>query len=560
MKRQPLPPWWQSLLAWFGIISLGIGAPVQIGIVANYLGGKASILLLLFSQVVPTLLFFFVERLILRRFGAERALALLRGVGVGLALLIFMHLLPQYVPHLEQSLASSPLYTVLKYGLSVGLVGLVFTFRRRAVVSDYLAYLGGLSVIWTVVFAQQVGLFWGAWQQPQESAVKISSPAAQMPPVFLLFFDGMGSDVLLRDGQVDGERFPNFAALAQDSVFFVHATSNYGQTELSFPTMLTGQWGHEQATYITRQCPVTLVSVLSRWTGRALCKGTSAFFRSQENILSVLRQRGYKVVEYQGWFTCRNKSVECIGRGWFSDKYPLITVASTGMGFIDGLVPKGRMFWRVKRLFWSPIAFNAPYFFRKFTSDIQSDSALGKVFFVHILLPHEPYVFDKGGIWHPPPFEDDLPALKQAYERQTQYVDTLLGQFLRRLKGEGIYEQAVVVVTSDHGPRPLAQWDVNEPQALSGLVPRVPLLIKAPGLAPGISTVDYQHIDFKPTLLDMLGLPPEEGLPGVSAFAPARPIRPKIFYWGGNKYIASEPTGRGPWLLEGAKGKKGSGG
>ncbi|GBD10942.1 Lipoteichoic acid synthase 1 [bacterium HR23] len=252
---------------------------------------------------------------------------------------------------------------------------------------------------------------------------------------------------------------------------------------------------------------------------------------------------------------CRHTNALCKGKKSFSQRYPFQTVAGIGLGYLGALVPNGKPFRRVKGLTIQSVSFmGAPGLFEEFVGDISRETARGTVFFVHVLLPHEPYVFDGSCRWHRPPFDDALLAQVEAYERQVQCVDTLLGRFVERLKQEGVYQSAVVVVTGDHGPRPLAKWQVERPDAINGMVARVPLLIKAPGLRPGVSTVDYQHIDFKPTLLDVLGLPPEPGLPGVSALAAARPLRPKMFWWQGKRYVASEPTGRGPWMLLGAEG------
>ncbi|MDO8532506.1 MAG: DUF3024 domain-containing protein, partial [Dehalococcoidia bacterium] len=48
--------------------------------------------------------------------------------------------------------------------------------------------------------------------------------------------------MLFKDGQIDRERFPSFAALGGDSAVFTNATSNYGMTALSIPSFLTGRW------------------------------------------------------------------------------------------------------------------------------------------------------------------------------------------------------------------------------------------------------------------------------------------------------------------------------
>ncbi len=62
------------------------------------------------------------------------------------------------------------------------------------------------------------------------------------------------------------------------------------------------------------------------------------------------------------------------------------------------------------------------------------------------------------------------------------------------------------------------------------MTPHVPLVIRAPGLNSRESDVDYQHLDFGPTLTDILGLPPPNDTEGVSAFSQERPQRDKVFH------------------------------
>ena len=42
--------------------------------------------------------------------------------------------------------------------------------------------------------------------------------------------------------------------------------------------------------------------------------------------------------------------------------------------------------------------------------------------------------------------------------------------------------------------------------------------------------MDYQHIDFVPTVLDVLGITGYDDFSGISAFSPERPVRDKVFY------------------------------
>ena len=66
-------------------------------------------------------------------------------------------------------------------------------------------------------------------------------------------------------------------------------------------------------------------------------------------------------------------------------------------------------------------------------------------------------------------------------------------------------------------------------------------------MKPGVLEVDYQHIDFTNTPLDVLGLPPDDGAEGVSVFAEQRPLRDMVFYRGPERYVYDSDSGT--WRL-----------
>jgi arylsulfatase A-like enzyme len=142
-------------------------------------------------------------------------------------------------------------------------------------------------------------------------------------------------------------------------------------------------------------------------------------------------------------------------------------------------------------------------------------------------------------------------AVNERYRLQAEYLDGLVGRFVQRLRDEGLYERSTILLTGDHGIR---RQVVNKSDEIGdeGIpvdddVTRVPFLVKAPGIAPAVLDVDYQHADFEATLRDVLGVSP---IPtdGVSAFETDRPARQRLFYvdqdndryW---KYVRSESTG-----------------
>ena len=84
----------------------------------------------------------------------------------------------------------------------------------------------------------------------------------------------------------------------------------------------------------------------------------------------------------------------------------------------------------------------------------------------HPLLPHGPYLYlpsgahTREGVRDLVPGMNGLPGFRdpfltrhneQRYLLQLGFVDRLIGRLLRRLKGQGMYDNTLIVVTADHG-------------------------------------------------------------------------------------------------------------
>jgi Sulfatase len=80
--------------------------------------------------------------------------------------------------------------------------------------------------------------------------------------------------------------------------------------------------------------------------------------------------------------------------------------------------------------------------------------------FVDVPIPHNPFVFMPDGSY----------STDASYDTQLEYVDGMFGAFLQAMKESGVYDQAWVIFTSDHG-----EWDTRNHEKN-----HVPLLIKPP--------------------------------------------------------------------------------
>jgi arylsulfatase A-like enzyme len=100
------------------------------------------------------------------------------------------------------------------------------------------------------------------------------------------------------------------------------------------------------------------------------------------------------------------------------------------------------------------------------------------------------------------------------YDAEIAYTDYYIDDLLK-VTDRG---NTVVVFTSDHGEE-FGEHAGQYHYTLHGEVTRVPLVIKAPGLAHRADDRVVEQIDFLPTILRMLGVEAPAGLPGRDMFA-----------------------------------------
>ena len=167
-------------------------------------------------------------------------------------------------------------------------------------------------------------------------------------------------------------------------------------------------------------------------------------------------------------------------------------------------------------------------------------------YFLHSLLPHFPFVFNERGQLHANKFSfftmrfreatgvNDWPdettanLAYQAHLLQLSFTDRLLGLVLDRLAQQDLFEESLIIVTSDHGTN--FYWDsaglpsdtLAAVQASGTLY--VPLLIKLPGQSTGrISDRPVQTIDIVPAIGEILGMRIPWEVDGISDLDDAPP-------------------------------------
>jgi len=110
-------------------------------------------------------------------------------------------------------------------------------------------------------------------------------------------------------------------------------------------------------------------------------------------------------------------------------------------------------------------------------------------------------------------------AIVALYDGGVRYIDTKLGEWLELWRSEGILDDALVIITSDHGEGLYQRGERYGGHGAcyeEGLV--VPLVMRFPGGRFGGERVGepVSHVDLVPTIIDVLGIDADDSLPGYS--------------------------------------------
>ena len=97
--------------------------------------------------------------------------------------------------------------------------------------------------------------------------------------------------------------------------------------------------------------------------------------------------------------------------------------------------------------------------------------------------------------------------VRALYLGETRYVDDRIGRFLTTLKDLGLYEDSLIVFTSDHGEEHYEHGGIDHGHTLYEELLRVPLIVKLPGSA--VKAEIEQNVSLEsvlPTILDLCNI------------------------------------------------------
>ena len=273
-------------------------------------------------------------------------------------------------------------------------------------------------------------------------------------PVILISIDTLRSDRLPAYGYT-GVETPHIDRLRADSILFEHA------------------WSH---------CPMTLPSHVSMLTGLLPNEHgvrNNVGYRYEPtpdgNLPQILERHGYGTAASVSSYVLRAGTGMGPMFGEYDDEMAIGSAGGTGPHQREG----GRAVAFARK--WIGENASTPFFF-----------------LLHLYEPHAPYE-------PPEPFRSRYP---DAYNGEIAAADALLGEFFDFLRERNLYDDSIIILTSDHGEGLMDHGEDQHGILLYREAIQVPLIVKLPRNyhAGGNVKTPVQHIDLFPTVLSLLGL------------------------------------------------------
>ena len=101
--------------------------------------------------------------------------------------------------------------------------------------------------------------------------------------------------------------------------------------------------------------------------------------------------------------------------------------------------------------------------------------------------------------------ELDLARLRNFYYACVTFADYQISRLIAKLKEKGMYDDTLIVVTSDHGEM-LGDFGTMGKRTMFNGANHIPLMMKVPGHAPEVRSDVCSLVDIAPTLLTWAGI------------------------------------------------------
>ena len=464
------------------------------------------------------------------------------GLYVALLLVLFAAL---FSPIFERLLPASRNFHAPLALAAAALSCLLYVKARRARL--FVALMSPVIVLSPVLFlsSSSVSSFLSSPEARSEDGIFTST---ELPSIVMIIFDELPLTSLLDENRrIDSVRYPNFFELAQTSTWYRNMTALHYSTWVAIPSILTGSDFYDY----TRR--LKLGSLSGKLDRRRVPSNLFSLFESTHQIVAMesfteLAPASDAVRDYRPPLSRRfsglvvdvsilyghiviplpfRNGLPALYGGW----QDFLSSEDDGSAVVPSWSYQGKKTDEVKQFI-----------------DSFHESTQPALHFVHLSLPHAPFIYNHLGqshrdIFHIPDARfrkvtgsnawGDETAASLAYQAhllQLSFTDLMLGRILEKLKQLGLFDETMIVVTSDHGAgfywdaTGLPHEEIAQIQASNTL--HVPLIIKAPHQTEEeISDRPVQSVDILPTIAGMLDVEIPWEVDGISARASHPPER-----------------------------------
>jgi hypothetical protein len=454
-----------------------------------------------------------------------------------------------FVQALKDAFGASDL-VLIALALALGIAAAAL-YARAEPVRSFLTVLSPAPLVFLILF-----LFISPVSKitlADDATAKSIDGIAPVPVVMVVFDEFPGTSLLDANGEVDAVRYPGFGQLAEDGTWFPNAHSIYDSTSKAVPAIMDGDYPEKGVLPTSSEHPNSIFALL----------GKSHTMNVSEEATTVCPRDLCEDERLDEPFLDRlGAMTEDVGLVYAHVVAPpdieadLPSVSETwgdfggdaGQGEVSGEVEVEEEGIRTakegKKATLASLKADRNAKFDAWIARIRNRPR-PSLNFKHALLPHVPWKYLPTGQQYNTAAGDPIPGLsRQSYPDETQveqlqlrhllqlgYADLKIQQLIAHLKRIGIYDEALVIVTADHGVA-FRQGLFDRRKAKRDTladISSVPLFVKLPDQKRGrVDPAIVETTDIVPTISDVLNVDVPEQTDGRSVFSKAVADRDEV--------------------------------
>ncbi|MSO59927.1 MAG: hypothetical protein EXQ63_06340 [Ilumatobacteraceae bacterium] len=360
--------------------------------------------------------------------------------------------------------------------LSLGLSGFMYVFLLvvigivlNALYRSFFGLRAWLRCL-AIVPLLAVGMFLFAsasGRYARASDVAVVQGTGIKTPIVMVMFDEFALTSLLNGaGDIDAVRFPNFARLKQSSTWFRDYSSTAEVTHKAIPAAISGVRPRSNASSTFADHPNSLFSLLgashqmnvteiiTKLCPPNVCSGSKVGdaqrVSASANWTGLLKR--LRSILWQRLDASQKNEIKLF------EAFVPVEKTSAPATVVDNEKQEPRKAEIPAAVIQNFIALQQTENFNKWLHQVRP-SAVPSFSYIHLLLPHQPWIYYPDGFhystaekeWLKNETQWETDVKQQRSILQAQYVDTLVGQLLDQMQSDGLYKDSMVIFTADHG-------------------------------------------------------------------------------------------------------------